>query len=174
MNKMEIKDGYNLWAEQYDTNANKTRDLEGKAFRENLAGYNPGKCLEIGCGTGKNTEWLLQNAEHITAVDFSEEMIARAKEKIHSDKVQFIQADIRDSWDFLNSQYDLVSFSLVLEHIQNLDHIFQEASRYFHLEDTFISENSILISSIPVRKQGSKQKRVSRCWNVIIIIFQIL
>ncbi len=126
---MDTKQAYNLWSERYDTDANKTRDLEARAFSETLAESSLSNCLEIGCGTGKNTEWLLQNAEHITAVDFSEEMIARAKEKIHSDKVQFIQSDIRDGWDFLNSYYDLVSFSLVLEHIQNLEHVFNEASR---------------------------------------------
>ncbi len=125
---METKDAYNLWSEQYDTNSNKTRDLEAKALRETLYSLDFAKCLEIGCGTGKNTEWLMQKAQHVTAVDFSDEMIARAKAKINSDKVLFRQADIRNSWKFVNDKYDLVSFSLVLEHIENLDHIFREAS----------------------------------------------
>ena len=126
---MGTKEAYNLWSEQYDTNTNKTRDLEATALRKTLERFNFDRCLEIGCGTGKNTEWLLHKASHITAVDFSEEMIAKAKSKINSNNVVFIQADIRDKWNFTSEQYDLVSFSLVLEHIENLDHIFREASR---------------------------------------------
>ena len=126
---MGTKEAYNLWSEQYDTNTNKTRDLEATALRNTLERFNFDRCLEIGCGTGKNTEWLLHKASHITAVDFSEEMIAKAKSKINSNNVVFIQADIRDKWNFTNEQYDLVSFSLVLEHIENLDHIFREASQ---------------------------------------------
>jgi ubiquinone/menaquinone biosynthesis C-methylase UbiE len=85
--------------------------------------------LEIGCGTGKNTVWLIEKAKMVTAIDLSDEMLAKAKEKITSHKVQFIQADITFPWRFIDKQYDLVSFSLVLEHIHNLDHIFNEASR---------------------------------------------
>jgi ubiquinone/menaquinone biosynthesis C-methylase UbiE len=124
---MNTKEAYNRWSKQYDTNENKTRDLEAKALRETLPNIEFDNCLEIGCGTGKNTGWLLQKAKHITAVDLSDEMILKAKEKINSDKVKFLQADITNNWNFTNDKYDLVSFSLVLEHIENLDHIFKEA-----------------------------------------------
>jgi len=124
---MQTQQAYNNWASQYDTNENKTRDLEAIALRETLSSFAFNNCLEIGCGTGKNTEWLLQKAEHITAIDLSEEMLSKAKQKIHSEKVKFIQADINSEWSFTNQMYDLISFSLVLEHIENLDHVFKEA-----------------------------------------------
>jgi ubiquinone/menaquinone biosynthesis C-methylase UbiE len=126
---MNIKKAYNTWSKQYDTNINKTRDLEAFALRKTLENLNLDTCLEIGCGTGKNTEWLLAKAKQITAVDFSEEMINVAKEKIISEKVQFIEADITSKWAFVKEKYDLVSFSLVLEHIENLDNIFSEVSK---------------------------------------------
>jgi len=125
---MDTRQAYNAWASQYDTNENKTRDLEARALRTTLANISFKNCLEIGCGTGKNTEWLIQKAEHITAVDLSEEMLAKAKGKIISDKVEFKQADITKAWTFTDQRYDLISFSLVLEHIENLAHIFKEAS----------------------------------------------
>jgi ubiquinone/menaquinone biosynthesis C-methylase UbiE len=50
---MNIKEAYNHWAKQYDTNLNKTRDLEAVALRESLANISFQTCLEIGCGTGK-------------------------------------------------------------------------------------------------------------------------
>lgn len=125
---MNTRQAYDTWSQQYDTNTNKTRDLEARALRATLADIHFDTCLEIGCGTGKNTEWLVTKAKQITAVDLSDEMLAKAKEKIQSNKVEFMQADITQKWTFARSKYDLVSFSLVLEHIENLDYIFKETS----------------------------------------------
>jgi 2-polyprenyl-3-methyl-5-hydroxy-6-metoxy-1,4-benzoquinol methylase len=125
---MDTRQAYDMWASQYDTNDNKTRDLEAQALRKSLENIALGKCLEIGCGTGKNTEWLIKKSNKLTAVDLSEEMIAKAKEKIGPGRVQFKQADITKDWNFTDGLYDLVCFSLVLEHIENLDHIFKRAS----------------------------------------------
>ena len=127
---MNVKSAYNTWAEQYDTNENKTRDLEGIALRKVLSNIHFDSCLEIGCGTGKNTVWLVTKAGKISAVDLSDEMLTKAKTKIQSDKVEFIQADINKVWDFLNNkQFDLATFSLVLEHIEDLDNIFKKLSQ---------------------------------------------
>ncbi len=123
---MNTQQAYNTWASQYDTNLNKTRDLEAIAIRSNLASINFQHCFEIGCGTGKNTVWFAEKAKHVTAVDLSEEMLVKAKEKVSTENVEFIQADITKEWTFRNGSYDLVSFSLVLEHIDDLDHIFKE------------------------------------------------
>ncbi len=124
---MKINEAYNIWADQYDTNINKTRDLEAISLRKTLQNFDFQNCLEIGCGTGKNTEWLIEKANLVTAVDFSYEMLAKAKAKIQSDKVEFIQADITKEWDFAKAdKFDLVTFSLVLEHIENLNDIFQK------------------------------------------------
>ena len=125
---MDVKKAYNKWASQYDTNKNKTRDLEAISLRNTLANIQFDSCLEIGCGTGKNTEWLITKAVHVTAIDLSDEMLAKAMEKISSDKVQFHQADITEKWNFTTNQYDLVTFSLVLEHIEDLEEIFHKVS----------------------------------------------
>lgn len=127
--KMSVRDSYNMWAEQYDTNPNKTRDLEGIALRTILEQVSFETCLEIGCGTGKNSVWLVEKANELLAVDLSEEMLARAKAKIGSDKATFHLADITQDWSFLTHQYSLITFSLVLEHIEHLDPIFLKASR---------------------------------------------
>jgi ubiquinone/menaquinone biosynthesis C-methylase UbiE len=129
---MDTQQAYNTWASQYDTNLNKTRDLEAQALRSVLSTVSFDTCLEIGCGTGKNTIWLMEKARQVTAIDFSEEMLAKAKAKISADHVQFKQADITMSWTFRSGLYDLVSFSLVLEHIADLDHIFSEMAASLH------------------------------------------
>lgn len=122
---MNVKQAYNEWADQYDSNANRTRDMEATALRQSLKDIPFQSCLEIGCGTGKNTEWLQSKSEKVLAVDMSEAMLQKAKEKINSDKVTFYQADILQPWTFVNSVFDLVVFSLMLEHIENLDEIFK-------------------------------------------------
>jgi len=126
---MDTKKAYDTWSKQYDTNDNKTRDLEAIALQQTLENIYFDNCLEIGCGTGKNTEWLIKKTKKITAIDLSEEMLARAREKIKSGNVTFLQADITQEWNFIKDKYDLLSFSLVLEHIENLEHIFDEASK---------------------------------------------
>ena len=126
---MDTKRAYAIWAAQYDTDNNKTRDLEALALRTSLSGISFKTCLEIGCGTGKNTAWLALKAEEITVVDFSDEMLAKAKEKIVSDKVRFVQADITQTPTFGEEHYDLVSFSLVLEHIEDLESLFKKVSQ---------------------------------------------
>ena len=125
---LNVQDAYNQWAEQYDTNRNRTRDLEAVALREMLNGLPFSSCLEIGCGTGKNTAWLMTQAAQITAVDLSEEMLAKAKSKIQSDRVNFIQADILEPWYFAPEVVDLITFSLVLEHIEHLGPVLEKAS----------------------------------------------
>lgn len=125
---MDTRQAYNIWASQYDTNTNKTRDLEAKALRTTLAQIQFESCLEIGCGTGKNTEWLIEKAKRVTAVDLSEEMLGKAREKILSDRVSFRQADITKDWSFRDGLYGLVTFSLVLEHIEDLDAVFREVA----------------------------------------------
>jgi len=125
---MDVKQAYNIWADQYDSNNNKTRDLEAISLRAILPDIKFDNCLEIGCGTGKNTEYLITKAKQVTAVDLSNEMLAKARQKINTDNVQFIQTDIKDDWTFVTKQYDLVTFSLVLEHIENLNDIFKKVS----------------------------------------------
>lgn len=125
---MSIEKAYNSWADQYDTNENKTRDLDSKATIKTLSKYSFENVIELGCGTGKNTKYLVQNAQKIISLDFSQEMLAIAKKKVNSPKVKFIKTDITQSWDIPDGFADLVTSSLTLEHIANLDDIFEQAA----------------------------------------------
>ena len=129
---MNIKEAYQEWSHQYDTNENKTRDLEAIALRSVLSKLELNKVLEFGCGTGKNTVWFEKNAKEILSADFSEAMISKAAEKIKSTKVQFAIADINEPWIFTKEKFDLVSFSLILEHIENIDEIFNKSNKVLH------------------------------------------
>jgi predicted TPR repeat methyltransferase len=125
---MDTRDAYDQWSEQYDTNVNRTRDGEGAALRHTLSEQRFRNCLELGCGTGKNTAWLIQITDRVTAVDLSPQMLRKAKEKITSEKVRFLQDDILGKWDD-GETYDLVVCSLVLEHIEHLGAVFQQVAK---------------------------------------------
>lgn len=151
---MNTQKAYDNWSSQYDSNLNRTRDLEGIALRQTLASLHFNNCLEIGCGTGKNTAWLINKAETITAVDLSAAMLEKAKAKIQSPKVNFVQADILQDWTFTDKKYDLITFSLVLEHIENLEPVFEKLS-------TIIAEDGyVYIGELHPFKQytGSKAR----------------
>lgn len=138
---------YNLWASQYDTNKNLTRDLEATALRKTLKDIPFSSALEIGCGTGKNTIWLANKADRIMAIDFSKEMLHKAKTKIKTNNIEFKQVDITNNWTFTTEKFNLISFSLVLEHIQNLDFIFKQ------VRNTIYKDGYIYIGELHPFKQ---------------------
>ena len=125
---MSIEKAYNIWASQYDSNLNLTRDLDKKCTIETLKNLDFKNVLELGCGTGKNTEWLLNKAERIIGLDFSQEMLHKAKAKIFDKRVLFKKVDLTKDWEIENNFVDLITASLTLEHIENLDHIFLQAN----------------------------------------------
>lgn len=125
---MNVQQAYNLWAQQYDTNVNRTRDLEAVSLRTVLQNLQ-GAVLEVGCGTGKNSVWLAQKACRLLGVDLSPEMLAKAKSKVDFPHVSFGLADITHEWKFTNQTFDYVVFSLVLEHVEDLRFVFGEARK---------------------------------------------
>ena len=151
---MNVRQSYDLWADRYDTDPNKTRDLEGIALRKSLNDLQFQLCLEIGCGTGKNTGWLSEKADEVVAVDLSEKMIEKAREKITSENTSFHQADITLPWSFTSKQFDLITFSLVLEHVAELEPVFAEATK------KLLPGGSIYIAELHPIKQylGSKAR----------------
>jgi len=123
---MSIQAGYDDWAATYDLDRNLTRDLDQVVTRRTLAHRRCQSILEIGCGTGKNTPLLADIGEKVLALDFSQAMINRAKEKLPLDHVTFAVADLTCSWPCDDQSVDLVVCNLVLEHIGDLSFIFAE------------------------------------------------
>jgi SAM-dependent methyltransferase len=154
----DVRTGYNQWAMSYDNNVNPTRDLEGKCLRkvlDTVCLQRPlRRILEIGCGTGKNSAYFLHedfisrrsdNTEdeevvkmkpfYHLGIDLSPEMLTRAQQQFPQG--HFKLGDITLPWQqFLEDDegadegsFDLVAFSLVLEHIEDLNHIFEETAK---------------------------------------------
>ena len=117
-------DKYNAWAHQYDNDINPTRDLDKTVTMESLSNIDFFKVLELGCGSGKNTEWLITKADKLVGLDFSKNMLDQARKKAKNDKVTFINTDLNENWPINDNSFDLATINLTLEHIETLDHIF--------------------------------------------------
>tara|TARA_B100001989_G_C24502813_1_gene445889 strand:- start:183 stop:806 length:624 start_codon:yes stop_codon:yes gene_type:complete len=120
----KIEENYNIWAHQYDANVNPTRDLDKIVTVKSLSKIDFSNVLELGCGTGKNTEWFITKADRLVGLDFSKNMLDLAMRKVQSDKVNFIKTNINREWPVSDNSFDLAAINLTLEHIEKLDHIF--------------------------------------------------
>ncbi|MCB8942392.1 MAG: class I SAM-dependent methyltransferase [Ardenticatenaceae bacterium] len=122
----EVRQAYNVWVGQYDTNVNATRDLNMQVLRQQDFAFANKAVLEIGCGTGLNTVWLAQQARLVVGVDITEGMLHQAQQRLTGLPAHFVQTDITKSWP-VTQQFDWIVTTLVLEHVQDLGHVFGQA-----------------------------------------------
>src|SRR3954464_1958441 len=134
----DVASSYDRWAESYESDPNRTRDLAAKCLRDFLSHINGADIIEVGCGTGYNTRWLANYANSVRAIDISPGMLAQARRNGSSQNVQFLQHDITRAWPLENQSADYVLAMLVLEHIEQLEHVFKEAVRPLRPGGTFL------------------------------------
>ena len=124
-----IQKGYAQWAAQYDSNVNPTRDLDASVTQCVLGQVPFNHVLELGCGTGKNTQWFCAHGDSVVGLDFSQAMLALATERVSSNAFHPVLADLNEMWPVDPETADLVSANLVLEHLECLGHVFHQAHR---------------------------------------------
>lgn len=104
----KIKKRYNRAARLYDLLEAPMEIMLLKKWRIEIMKDLDGKVLEVGVGTGKNIEYYPDGLD-ITAIDFSEKMLERAREKarIFNKKVNLIRMDVQDL-KFPDNTFDTV------------------------------------------------------------------
>jgi SAM-dependent methyltransferase len=113
---------------------------ESKLIIDMLPRWNGLKVLEIGCGEGRLSAMLsFAGAEHVDAVDYSQEAITIAEKRISLENVHYQCADYHD----IEGQYDVVVLQGVLEH---LDQPFPELS---YMLDNLVRQGGAMITSSP-------------------------
>lgn len=74
-----------------------------------------GRVLELACGTGLWTQRLIEHAQYITAVDAAPEMLALNRQRLQSDHVRYVHADLF-TWR-PSERYNAVFFAFWLSHV---------------------------------------------------------
>jgi ubiquinone/menaquinone biosynthesis C-methylase UbiE len=125
----DVAHAYDRWSRRYDDDRNATRDLDAQVVRATPLGVAGARVLELGCGTGKNSEWLATQAAELVALDFSAGMLAVARRRVASANARFVEHDITRAWPVDDGAVDVVIGNLVLEHVRDLAPIYAEAAR---------------------------------------------
>jgi len=126
---MSVQEAYDRWAEQYDDNHNRTRDLNRQCLRRADLPLAGARVFEAGCGTGLNTEFLAGQGAQVVAMDFSGAMLEKARARVGQSSVRFEVGDVTHPWPAEDESCDLVVITLVLEHVEDLAPVFAQARR---------------------------------------------
>jgi len=124
-----VRSGYDRWSEVYDHDMNPLVALEEPVVREALGEVRGVSVLDLGCGTGRHALSLAAAGASVTAVDFSEGMLAEARRKPGASAVRFVVHDLHRPLPFDAAAFDRVVSGLVLEHLHDLGFVFGEARR---------------------------------------------
>jgi len=109
----------------YDKISRKYAEIFDKDFSDNpyldkfLSYLHRGdKILDLGCGTGRITQYYVDNGFKVIGIDLSDEMIKIAKKK--HPQIEFLCADMR-KLNFPNESFDAVSIAYSLFHLSKKD-----------------------------------------------------
>jgi len=124
-----VRSGYDRWSTVYDHDANPLPPLEEPLVHAALGDVR-GKCvLDLGCGTGRHALWLAHSGADVTAMDFSEGMLAEARRKPGAERIEFQVHDLHQPLPFTDEQFDVIVSGLVLEHLHDLGPFYSEVHR---------------------------------------------
>ena len=125
-----IAESYDQW---YGTKIGRVADQVERELAFQFFHPSGPKILEIGCGTGQYTTEFAKQGYQITAVDISENMMAKAREKITDlgYEVKWLNADITQIIDQLEQYHGIISMS-AFEFVPNPEEIL--ARLFEHLE----------------------------------------
>lgn len=121
--------GYDRWAKVYDTEDNPLVILEEEHIGSLIGNASGRRLIDLGCGTGRHALRLAEAGADVTAVDFSEAMLAHAQAKPGAQAVHFIHHDLGEPLPLPDAAFDIVLCSLVLDHVQNVEAFFAEMRR---------------------------------------------
>lgn len=120
---------YTLWSPVYDAIFNAGYFLEArKKVFQCMAFTRQQKILVVGVGTGADLELIYRSGLNITAIDYSQSMLNKAKKKFSNSSITFIEMDAQEM-EFSNDKFDLIIGSLILSVVPNADACFKEMAR---------------------------------------------
>jgi len=116
------EDAYDELAESYREDAEEdayNAHLEFPCTTELIPDVDGLRVLDVGCGGGRYTEWLLDHGAEVVGVDASEGMLTEARERV-GDRATLHRGNIDSSLDFARDDaFDGVVCSLVLDYVED-------------------------------------------------------
>ena len=135
---------YDKFAEEYfamrQNMFDKQMNAEFSVMLDLLGNIKNKKLLDLGCGFGTYAKIYFEKGAKVTALDNSKKLIARAK-KLNLLNTEFIVKDISKKLPFKKSSFDVITSSLVFDHLFDLKFLFKECNRV-------LKHNGILVFSI--------------------------
>lgn len=113
------KKAYNNWSDTYDDGNNPHIIMEHQIVLQLVSAWKWEKILDAGCGTWKYLSDFQNTGAEITACDFSEGMIEKAKQK--TPNIPFDIVDLSKKLPYNDETFDKINCSQVLKHIQNIE-----------------------------------------------------
>lgn len=87
------------------------------------------KVIDLGCGTGRHALRMAKAGANVHAVDFSQEMLERARAKETGLNITYQSCDLAQRLPFDDQTFDRIVCALVIEHLADIDQFFREMSR---------------------------------------------
>jgi SAM-dependent methyltransferase len=96
--------------------------------------------LDAGCGSGRYSDYFLEEGATVTAVDANAELVEMTKQRTssHADKVKVLQADLQKPLEFPSSSFDLIVSSLVMHYLEDWDITLSEFYRVLKPNGLFV------------------------------------
>lgn len=142
-----VKEFFDKFSSKYDKSAfgqslgtQWLSELETDFILDTLQVSTYKRVLEIGVGTGRNAELLLNRGIHIEGIDTSKGMIHKAQEKLVGRDINFIAIDAGKGLPFKDSTFDGSVCVRVLKYIPNWKYTIEEISRVLKKDGIFILE----------------------------------
>lgn len=157
---------YDGFAEWYDEHVAPFGLAATDAIR-GLLGPGPGRCLDLGCGTGRHTRTLVDLGWTVSGVDISQDQLRLARERVGSE-VDLVRADATDL-PFTEESFDAVLSAFTHTDVEDFDGLLREASRvlrhggrlvYAGLHPCFIGPHSRFedTDTAPILHDGYRQR----------------
>ncbi|WP_339269420.1 class I SAM-dependent methyltransferase [Paenibacillus sp. FSL W8-0187] len=129
---------YKIWSPIYDKIFNSSIFLQTrKQIFQETPFNNTQKILFVGVGTGADLELLNHYDLDITAIDFSPDMLRKARAKFKNSRIKFLEMDAQNM-AFNDMSFDYVVGSLILSVVPDADKCFQEMGRVLKQEGRIV------------------------------------
>ncbi|QDT98212.1 class I SAM-dependent DNA methyltransferase [Gimesia aquarii] len=132
---------YDEFAREYDSaiqNNSYNAHYERPSLLSLLPEVNEKTVIDLGCGPGLYSKFLVENGAKVTAVDGSQEMIQIVKEKL-GDKIQCYVQNLADGLPNEQDQtFDVAVCPLMIHYLEDFTKLFSDIKRILKSDGIFI------------------------------------